>query len=339
MPTPTLPAIAAFLPCAAATLVLAACGGGGEEPPPESSGPALAVRMAAASATAQSTTNACAPIGSFHWEIGDANGVAGFGAVRRSASAAAYSRDTVLEIASASKWLYGIAVAQQRGGVLTAGDVQFLTFLSGYTQFDFCRSTGGGTVRQCAEAGSNGVRTPAAVGRYFYGGSHQEQHALANGWGAISAAALGPEMKRWLGGTVNTLTYERPWLSGGATTTAADDADVMRGVLSGRLAMKALLGTSAVCTNPSTCATALFSPVTAESDTYSIGHWVESDPAVGDGAFSSAGAYGFYPWIDATKSWYGIVARQTAGPGEQGGVDSMMCGRLIRKAWLSGTAL
>ncbi len=52
---------------------------------------------------------------------------------------------------------------------------------------------------------------------------------------------------------------------------------------------------------------------------------------------SSAGAFGFYPWIDAGKTWYGIVARMdTAGGGS--GFDSALCGQLIRKAWITGVA-
>jgi len=58
-------------------------------------------------------------------------------------------------------------------------------------------------------------------------------------------------------------------------------------------------------------------------------------PAVGDGAFSSAGAFGFYPWIDAGRRYYGVIARRDSA-GE--GYDSARCGRLIRKAWLSGVA-
>ena len=67
---------------------------------------------------------------------------------------------------------------------------------------------------------------------------------------------------------------------------------------------------------------------------YSLGHWVEDDPAVGDGAFSSAGAFGFYPWVDAGRQFYGVLARSAA----DGGQPSMECGRLIRRAWLDGLA-
>jgi len=72
-----------------------------------------------------------------------------------------------------------------------------------------------------------------------------------------------------------------------------------------------------------------------ESWNYSLGHWVEVNPVQGDGAFSSAGAFGFYPWIDSGKTIYGIVTRVgNAGTG----VDSVNCGLLIRKAWFSATA-
>ena len=36
-----------------------------------------------------------------------------------------------------------------------------------------------------------------------------------------------------------------------------------------------------------------------------LGHWVEED-----GAYSSPGLYGFYPWIDHAQAWYGVIARR-----------------------------
>jgi hypothetical protein len=332
--------IAATATATAAALVLAACGGGGDDGTGSGAGlpvPTLEARTVAARATAESTANACAPIGSFWWEIGDGAGVAASGSVVRP-SGRTVGRDTRLEIASASKWLYAISVVEQRGGAVTASDVRFLTLTSGHTSFDFCRTASTGTVGDCAVAGSNGVRTAAAEGRFFYGGSHMQQHAAADGLGTLDGAALGVEMRRRLGGPIGVLAYERPWIAGGATTTPADYGTVLAGVVSGRLAMRGLLGTSAVCIDPSTCATALFSPIVGEGGSYSLGHFVENDPGVGDGAFSSAGAYGFYPWIDATRSWYGIVAREVIGPGEQSGETSMRCGRLIRTAWMTGVA-
>jgi hypothetical protein len=61
----------------------------------------------------------------------------------------------------------------------------------------------------------------------------------------------------------------------------------------------------------------------------------------GDGAFSSPGAYGFYPWIDASKTYYGIIARESTtnvtGPAQNTPYWlSVLCGRLVREAFLTG---
>ena len=102
-----------------------------------------------------------------------------------------------------------------------------------------------------------------------------------------------------------------------------------------QLAAGKLLNASPVCTNPQTCPTALSTPFpTSESPNYSIGHWVE-DTTVSDGAFSRAGAFGFYPWIDATKTLYGIIARvAVAGSG----AESVACGRALRQTWMTAKA-
>jgi CubicO group peptidase (beta-lactamase class C family) len=238
-----------------------------------------------------------------------------------------------MAIASASKWFYGAYVAQKRNGLLSASDIKFLTFQSGYTNFDTCLSTQ--SVGECVAYESNGVYYAATDGFFAYGGGHMENHAsLSMGLGALFNAGLTSEIQSQIGTDVNMI-YTQPQPAGGMATSAADYALFLRKVLSGQLQIAALLGTHAVCTNPATCAQALNTPVPAsESWHYSIGHWVEDDPVVGDGAFSSAGAFGFYPWIDATKTWYGVVARRTAVPGE--GFSSANCGREIRKAFVTG---
>ena len=66
--------------------------------------------------------------------------------------------------------------------------------------------------------------------------------------------------------------------------------------LSSALLLLTAQATHAVCTNNQECATAIYSPFpTTESPSYSTGHWVE-DAITGDGAYASAGAFGFYPW-------------------------------------------
>jgi hypothetical protein len=76
----------------------------------------------------------------------------------------------------------------------------------------------------------------------------------------------------------------------------------------------------------------------AESWHYSIGHWIEDDPVVGDGAFSSPGALGWYPWIDKSQKYYGLMARENlnTAAGNFEGYQSAVCGRLMRNAWETG---
>ncbi len=315
-------------PFAFTSLLLTACSGGGDSGSP--TGLTDIQRAQAALITAESTTNACMPIRPFYWEIGDAN----FAKTSGSVGGTTYIAGTAMPIASATKWLYAGYVAELRAGVMTAPDIKFLNFQSGYTNFGLCLP--GQTVDTCLALGTNGTYTAVTDGKFLYDGGHMQKHASLNGLGNMDNAALATELRSRLGNDV-ALTFNQPQLAGGADTSAADYALVLRKLLTGTLRMGALLGTQPVCTNPLTCPQALGTPVpTTESWHYSLGHWVEDDPVVGDGAFSSPGAFGFYPWIDATKTYYGVLARQGAAGT---GVDSVNCGRLIRKAWVTGVAL
>lgn len=320
--------------------LLAACGGGGGVPivtPPPGGPPTDAQRVSAATATAQSGSNACNAIRPFYWEIGDRTAARASGSVNTSAGGPpTYTAASSMNIASASKWLYAGYVAERRGPAgLNADDVRFLSFRSGYTSFSTCLA--GQTVDGCVNYLSNGVYTPANDGRFFYDGGHMQQHASRLGLGGLGNAALAAELQSQLGADVG-LAYTQPQLAGGAVSTAADYARYLRKLLDGTLRLGAQLGAQAVCASPTACpAEAVATPIPgSERWQYSLGHWVESDPVVGDGAFSSAGAFGFYPWIDAGRSYYGVLAR--ASLGGQPGYESVQCGRLIRQAWLTGTA-
>ena len=329
--------LAAWLAAAA----VAGCGGGGGGSDPGTTPPTLAERTAAASSTA--TGNAkCVAIQPFHWSIGDASGRLAEGSVGTGAPDA----QTVMSIASASKLLYGAWVAEQRAGVLTAEDVRYLTFTSGYTEFDSCLP--GQTVAECQSYQGvlikNGSYVAANDGKFFYSGGHMQKHATLNGLGPDDNAALAQHIMTGLSSALAP-GYVEPQLAGGGQTSAAEYGRFLQRTLAGQTKIAALLGSHAVCTNPLTCATAVSTPVpTTESWHYSIGHWVEDDPAVGDGTFSSPGAFGFYPWISADKQWWGIVARQdntgtgNPDPAQRPGVQSVYCGREIRAAWLSAKA-
>ena len=237
-----------------------------------------------------------------------------------------------MSIASASKWLYGSYVVQRRAGALTADDYRYLNFQSGYTSFQECLQTQ--TVAECEAYQNNGAYTAANDGKFFYSGGHMEKHATLLGLGSMNNALLSDEIRSQLGSDV-ALGYSQPQLAGGVFMSSAAYALVLRKMLTSQLVMGSMLGTHTVCTNPLTCPSAVIAPIPfGESWHYSIGHWVEDDPKVGDGAFSSPGAFGFYPWIDASKTYYGVVARLAAA----GALDSVYCGRLIRKAWVTGVA-
>ncbi|HET7791882.1 MAG TPA: hypothetical protein VFL64_00735 [Rhizobacter sp.] len=324
-----------------AVLLLAACGGGGGGDAP-STGPSAADREAAARATALGNP-ACVTAQPFYWTVGDTSGPLAGGSVGANAPGAG----TNMAIASASKWLYASHVAELRQGQLSADDVKALNFTSGYTGFDSCLQDQ--TVAECQSYQGalirNGDYVPAHDGRFYYSGGHMQRHAtLASvGLGPDANAALAQHVAAGLGG-VMTLTYTQPQLAGGAATNATEYGRFLRRVLAGEMRISSLLGTNKVCTNPSTCATAVATPIPLqESWHYAVGHWVEDDPVVGDGAFSSPGAFGFYPWIDANRRYWGVLARYSttgtgnADPAQRPYVQSVACGRQIRAAWLSAT--
>jgi hypothetical protein len=297
-------------------------------------GPTLAQREAAARQTAETNAN-CVAVQPFHWQIGDASGrLAGGGAGANPPTAL-----TRMNVASASKLVYGAFVAELRHGQLSSEDVRFLNFTSGFTQFDRCLRDQ--TVAECQSYQSllihNGGYVHDNDGRFFYSGGHMQMHATLVGLGPDDNAALARDVNTRLG-LPGAIDYVQPQLAGGVQTTEEAYGRFLQRIVAGQLKINALLGTHAVCTNPTTCATAASTPVPAnESWHYSIGHWVEDDPQVGDGAFSSPGAFGFYPWIDKDKLWWGTLAREDHADSSVGqGVRSTYCGRQIRAAWLSG---
>ncbi|MES2070812.1 MAG: hypothetical protein V4488_10720 [Pseudomonadota bacterium] len=295
----------------------------------------IAQRTQAARSTAE-TSPQCRAAKPFYWEIGDAGKTLAQGRVGLRAP----QSDTLMPIASSSKWVYAAYVAQLRSGKLTDEDIEFLTFRSGYTRFKRCLSSD--TVNTCVRTLSNGKQDPATKGKFFYSGGHMQKHAELIGLGDLDNRALAAELRKVLG-TEIPVAYNQPQLAGGIVASADSYADFLRKLLAGKLALSGMLGSHAVCTNPATCEQAASTPIPARTSWhYSLGHWVEDDPQTGDGAYSSAGLFGFYPWIDASRSYYGIIARTSllgtllSGEGQRPALESAECGRLIRKAWMSG---
>lgn len=303
----------------------------GVDGPALDAGLSVEQRAAAAKATAEGHA-LCVAVKPFYWEIGDGSAALGSGSVNAAGSSTTYTATTTMLIASASKWVYSTYFVQKKNGLLTADDIKFFNFQSGYTKFLACGPTS--TVDACLASGMNGTFDASTENTFAYGGGHLQKHASLNGLGAFNEAALATEMRSKIGTDI-ALIYTSPQLAGGISTSAAEYAKMLRKIITGDLLMKGQLGAHPVCASPNICpAAATGSPAPDdESWSYSIGHWLESDPVVGDFAFSSAGAFGFYPWVDASKTVYGILARKDS-PGT--GFDSVKCGRLIRKAWLAG---
>jgi len=299
-------------------------------PPP----PTDAQRAAAASATANANPM-CAEdvLGAFYWEIGDVNGAKVSGAVGTGVQAT-----TTMLIASASKWVYSTYVLQKVGSVRTS-DVPYLNFTSGYTQFNdgACNPLPSTTIASCL--GTQTGQFPATIGRFSYGSGHFENHAVSvMGMGSLNSSSLTSEVASTIGDF--GFDYRNVNLAGGIQADASGYAAFLRKMLSGSLVMYGSLGLDEVCADPTSCpTTAVNSPIdsadTGEVWGYSLGHWVEDDQTVGDHAFSSAGAFGFYPWIDKSKTYYGVLARKAQSE-TNAGYHSAQCGRLIRQAWMTG---
>lgn len=292
---------------------------------------------AAAARTTADTNASCSAIAPFYWEIGDSGGTLISGSVGATAPAAS----TVIAIASGSKWLFGAYAVQKMGGMPAATDIPLLNLTSGYIGLGPCSPSG--TVDDCL-AGEAGVQVAAEVGKFDYGDAHLQKLASLMGLGPAGNAALAVAVKEQIGSELE-LEYAAPQPGSGVETSAEQYARFLQKLLVGSptpLLLGALLGSDAVCTNPATCSTAIFSPITGSASTieswhYGLAHWVEDDPVVGDGAFSSAGAFGFYPWVDATRTFYGVLAREVPATGHNG-YDSAACGRSIRKAWVTRVA-
>lgn len=333
--------LAAMVMVSAGALV--ACGGGGggggdvaPPPPPPPGTPTQQERIDAATKTANNNAacNKSALPEGFYWEIGDANNKLASGSVAGSNTP---TGTQVIAIASSSKWIYSTYVLQKIGSVRQS-DVPFLHFTSGYV-FPVSNPAGEAlcqpldTVAECA---APVTLSQAAQNNFYYSAGHFQYHAANTmGLGAMGAVALTTEITSQVG--TFDFVYLQTNLAGGLNASANGYAGFLRRMLRGEFTMAAQLGSNKVCASAACTAGQVLSPAPQdEAWNYSLGHWVEDDPKVGDHAFSSAGALGFYPWIDATKTWYGILARRAPAVSGNEGVVSLRCGRLIRQAWVTG---
>jgi hypothetical protein len=245
-----------------------------------------------------------------------------------------------MPIASASTWVFAALVAELRRGQLSEADTRALTMRSGYTDLTPLRCTGllpflqrRMTVNECFHDDGNDRHYAHYDNRFFYNGGHYQKYAAVDlGLGDYDARELTELLQRGFREDFG-FSYGSPQVAAGLRASGLQYGAFLRAVLAGRLFIAGHLGVPRVCAQPTACPDAASTPLTPERNWhYSLGHWVEDDPRHGDGAFSSAGALGFYPWIDADQTSYGVVARRDSS--RDAAVRSAECGQAIRRAWL-----
>lgn len=285
----------------------------------------LSMRVAAAQKAAANDVNAAL---SFWWEIGNVNGRITGGSV----GSPLIDNTTPMNIASATKWMFAAYAAQHHA--LDSADFPFLGMTSGYKNMGGQCQTND-SVDTCLATGTYNVYSAPYDGLFFYNGGHMERYAsVVLGLGPDHIIALRTAFESMLG--LGPIQWTQPLMAGGIYTTPDMYAAFLRKILAGQLAIAAWLGTNTVPASALLGAPNSPAPVD-EPWTYSLGHWVEPGPPYSDGSFSSGGSLGFYPWINAARGLYGIVARNSLTGSDSGtiGIESVRTGQAVRKAFLS----
>lgn len=343
---------------------------------------AQAYDIAAAQAAAGSVD--CLLITPFYWEIGDLHAGApstGTDNVIVSGNPGLLiGRNTELNIASASKWIFGTYVLEKFGGIPSNPEVnRGLRRLTGYIHFNQTLCALSQSVAGCFEvahipyadygysaaADGSTFDPPDPDGPFYYSGGDDQYIGATQTIGSTSIAdmsdtALTLEMKTTLNLPASSgMKYQYPAIPGGLQSSAGDYAHFLQKIMHGDYVMSAHLGEDAVATQVVTgtppnetaaCPSGLgaCSPAVGVAFHYSYNHWIEDNQSpgqielvpgvplqvvslgVGDGAYSSPGAYGFYPWISHDKQYYGVISRHGTPFGYE---QSLKCGQQIRKAF------
>jgi hypothetical protein len=286
------------------------------------------LRKNAVKATIEAASE-CRNIPQFYWEIGDADGPLASGR-----KGFLFNADTRVNLASASKWIFATYLLEKYGS-LTNRQIKMLTQRSGYRSFldQACIFTW--TVNECMDVqlpiyGFENPYTSENVGTFFYSGAHFQQLAIDLGLGNYASPRLTDEIQRYIDD--DEISYFFPAIGSGMRSSARTFGKLMRRMMRNEYRIGALLGSSRICTLPSMCPASLRSPLETDWD-YSLGHWVEHEPGGPDEVFSGPGLQGFYPWISADKSLYGMISTEVFADLK---AASSSCGGKMRKAWISG---
>lgn len=269
------------------------------------------------------TRTSCIELGNFYWSIGNADETLVHGTVGYQVS-----RDTELTIASASKIVYAAYVLEKNGGVISDDTVSKLNLTSGYTSDPLCLPLD--TPATCFARADNNLSDPTTVGMFHYGPGHMlaleaEDPNLQN----KKRDGLSEEITKTLGFSI---TYQNPKFAGAGNTAPREYEKFLMKLVRGDYMLFDFLGTHSVCTNKIHCPETVSRSAIPDNESwrYSLGHWIETDPVFGDESFSSPGIFGFYPWIDKSKTYWGIIAREDHDI-RDAAIESVRCGRELRK--------
>lgn len=326
------------------TLALIGCGPGGDglEARPETelgtSSAALTVYEQAAVNTAHTSAD-CASLGDFYWEVGD-------GAAKRFgfSRGTSFTETTVLPLASASKWLYASAYVQSKGYAnLTNAEKKRLNFTGGFIEGNDLNLCGdpGTTVSVCYGPGYKDVSYRILQdGKFFYDGGHMQKLAVDDmGWRTGTGFA---SVTDWLNNQLGTSFPESDnavAVAGGFRGSAAHYRLFLQKLLNAQYAMSVRLNADDVPAWPGG-AHVTFTPWRGELPVhYGLGHWIEREPVNGTitvTGHSSPGKFGFYPWVNAGRSQYMLLARARNDSTSFEGQMSRECAHRIRVAYVMG---
>ena len=192
-----------------------------------------------------------------------------------------------------------------------------------------CIEDGDTTLEVCAQAIYDNEFAYPPGETFYYGPTHLH---------VAGAMALAGSNQRWnqvfraqfseLGLAPTTAfafpSLDNPRLAGGATASAEDYGKILRALLGGELLSASSLAAMAADHTPSGVTLANMPPVTTTNSAwhYALGCWRECSEAVYGpscdeaGTLSSPGAFGFYPWWDQRRGFWGVIATQLpAGAG------------------------
>jgi CubicO group peptidase (beta-lactamase class C family) len=258
-----------------------------------------------------------------------------------------FSVDDEYLIASASKWLSGMVIMSlvEQGAMALddrpqeyiswwtsdAADPRsritlehLLSFTAGFDTGpgeNSCVAVAAMTLEQCAREFYDGGLAYEPGSAFFYGPAHLQVAArmaeVASGQRFTDLVDL--ELASNLGLTHTRFripSASNPRASGGGTSSASDYGKILQAILKGTFLAGVIDEMERDRTGP---------PVVIASEPagvgnnsvdfrYALGHWRECDKSVWDASCdnrrvaSSAGAFGWQPWIDYDQGYYGVLA-------------------------------